>query len=129
MSFTQMLSEGVVEYLDVYEEDTVHIGTTHQEIDPSLMMGFCAATTPYSDRNPGPRNTYQAAMLKQAQSVNSLAFKDRFDTNDKCTALWTETFGEYRSRTSLQARTAHRYECYCCNYVMEVQSRRFNYNE
>lgn len=80
MSFTQMLSEGVVEYLDVYEEDTMHVGTTHKEIDPSLMMGFCAATTPYSDRNPGPRNTYQAAMLKQAQSVNSLAFKDRFDT-------------------------------------------------
>ena len=80
MSFTQMLSEGVVEYLDVYEEDTMHVGTTHEEIDPSLMLGFCVGTTPYSDRNPAPRNTYQAAMLKQAQSVNSLAFLDRFDT-------------------------------------------------
>ena len=80
MSFTQMLSEGVVEYLDVYEEDTMHIGTTHEEIDPSLMLGFCVGTTPYSDRNPAPRNTYQAAMLKQAQSVNSLAFQQRFDT-------------------------------------------------
>lgn len=80
MSFTQMLSEGVVEYLDVYEEDTMHVGTTHAEIDPSLMLGFCVGTTPYSDRNPAPRNTYQAAMLKQAQSVNSLAFQDRFDT-------------------------------------------------
>jgi len=80
MTFTQMLSEGIVEYLDVYEEDTIHVGTTHEEIDPSLMLGFCVGTTPYSDRNPAPRNTYQAAMLKQAQSVNSLAFLDRFDT-------------------------------------------------
>ena len=80
MSFTQMLSEGIVEYLDVYEEDTMQIGKTHEEIDPSLMLGFCVGTTPYSDRNPAPRNTYQAAMLKQAQSVNSVAFQDRFDT-------------------------------------------------
>ena len=34
LSFTQMLSEGIVEYLDVYEENTMHIGTTHAEIDP-----------------------------------------------------------------------------------------------
>jgi DNA-directed RNA polymerase II subunit RPB2 len=80
MTFTQMLSEGIVEYLDVYEEDTIHVGTTHEEIDPSLMLGFCVGTTPYSDRNPAPRNTYQAAMLKQAQSVNSIGFLDRFDT-------------------------------------------------
>ena len=82
MTFTQMLSEGIVEYLDVYEEDTMLIGQTHEEIDPSLMLGYCVATTPYSDRNPAPRNTYQAAMLKQAQSVNSLAFLDRFDTTN-----------------------------------------------
>lgn len=81
-SFTQMLSEGIVEYLDVYEEDTALIGETHEEIDPSLMLGYCVATTPYCDRNPAPRNTYQAAMLKQAQSVNSLAFLDRFDTTN-----------------------------------------------
>jgi len=82
MTFTQMLSEQVVEYLDVYEEYTMTIGKTHEEIDPSLMLGFCAATTPYSDRNPAPRNTYQAAMLKQAQSVNSVTFLDRFDTTN-----------------------------------------------
>ena len=75
-----MLSE--VRNTDVYEEDTMTIGRTHAEIDPSLMLGFCAGTTVYSDRNPAPRNTYQAAMLKQAQSVNSLAFNERFDTTN-----------------------------------------------
>ena len=82
MSFTQMISEGIVEYLDVYEEDTILVGETHEEIDPILMLGFCAGLTPYSNCNPGPRNTYQAAMIKQAQSVNSVAFNDRFDTTN-----------------------------------------------
>ena len=82
MSFTQMLSEGIVEYLDVYEENTIQVGVTHEEIDPTLMLGFCAGLTPYANYNPGPRNTYQAAMIKQAQSINSLRFKERFDTTN-----------------------------------------------
>ena len=45
------------------------------------MMGFCAGVgIVYPDRNPAPRNTYQIAMLKQAQSIPSLNFLQRFDT-------------------------------------------------
>lgn len=82
-SFQEMLDQGLLEYVDVYEEDSLLIdcpGSTHCELDPTLMMGLCAATIPYSNCNPAPRNTYQASMMKQAQSVTSLDFQDRWDT-------------------------------------------------
>jgi|TARA_B110001452_G_scaffold267564_1_gene278095 DNA-directed RNA polymerase II subunit RPB2 len=79
-SFQEMLDQGLLEYVDVYEEDTLVIGETHEELDPTLLMGLCAATIPYSNHNPAPRNTYQAAMMKQAQSVPTLDFADRWDT-------------------------------------------------
>jgi len=76
----EMLDQGLLEYVDVYEEDTIVIGETHEELDPSIMMGLCASTIPYSNHNPAPRNTYQAAMMKQAQSVPTLDYRDRWDT-------------------------------------------------
>lgn len=79
-SFREMLDQGLLEYVDVYEEDMIIIGDTHEELDPTLLMGLCAATIPYSNHNPAPRNTYQAAMMKQAQSVPTLDFQDRWDT-------------------------------------------------
>ena len=79
-SFREMLDQGLLEYVDVYEEDMITIGDTHEELDPTLLMGLCAATIPYSNHNPAPRNTYQAAMMKQAQSVPSLDFQERWDT-------------------------------------------------
>jgi len=79
-SFREMLDQGLLEYVDVYEEDMITIGDTHEELDPTLLMGLCAATIPYSNHNPAPRNTYQAAMMKQAQSVPTLDFQDRWDT-------------------------------------------------
>ena len=78
--FGEMLSQGCVEYLDVYEEDTIVVGETHAEIDEAMMMGLCGGTIPYSDRNPGPRLCYQAAMMKQAQGLHALNFYERFDT-------------------------------------------------
>jgi len=79
--FDEMLTQGCVEYVDVYEEDTLVIGTTHAEIDEAMMMGLCGGTIPYSDRNPGPRLCYQAAMMKQAQGLHALNYYERFDTS------------------------------------------------
>ena len=121
MTFTQMLSEGIVEYLDVYEEDTMLIGETHEEIDPSLMLGYCVATTPYSDRNPAPRNTYQASMLKQAQSVNSLAFLDRFDTTNNVLH-----YGQKPLVTTKVERAYKKELPTGCNAIVAIMSWKYN---
>ena len=53
---------------------------THVEIGPTSILGHCALTIPFAERNQAPRNIYQASMGKQAVSVPSLAYQDRFDT-------------------------------------------------
>jgi len=81
-SFQEMLDQGLMEYVDAYEENTLLVSPegTHVELDSTILMGLCAATIPYSNCNPAPRNTYQAAMMKQAQSVPTIDYRDRWDT-------------------------------------------------
>ncbi|QKX60724.1 uncharacterized protein TRUGW13939_07870 [Talaromyces rugulosus] len=75
MQFDDFLAQGLVEYLDVneendsniaiYERDVVDI-TTHLEIEPFTILGAVAGLIPYPHHNQSPRNTYQCAMGKQA---------------------------------------------------------------
>ncbi len=75
MDFDDFLSRGLVEYLDVNEEDDSNIAmyetdisqaTTHLEIEPFTILGAVAGLIPYPHHNQSPRNTYQCAMGKQA---------------------------------------------------------------
>jgi DNA-directed RNA polymerase III subunit RPC2 len=74
-SFDDLLADGILEYLDVNEENDSYIAlyehliapdTTHLEIEPFTLLGACAGLVPYPHHNQSPRNTYQCAMGKQA---------------------------------------------------------------
>jgi DNA-directed RNA polymerase beta subunit len=67
---------------------------SHCNIDPNQMFSTATSVAPMTDRQPGPRNTYQASMGKQAMGGFCLNHHDRFYTTYRVLHRASRSFAE-----------------------------------
>jgi DNA-directed RNA polymerase subunit B len=89
LAWEDLIKQGIIEYIDAEEEENVFVALnfdevtaehTHVEIASYTILGICASIIPYPEHNQSPRNSYEAAMAKQALGINVTNFPHRVDS-------------------------------------------------
>jgi len=89
LTWEDLVKQGVIEYVDAEEEENALIALnfekitpdhTHVEIAPYTILGICASLIPYAEHNQSPRNSYEAAMARQALGIYATNFLLRIDS-------------------------------------------------
>ncbi len=89
MSWSGLIKEGVIEYLDAEEEENTYVALepgdltkehTHLELDPVTIFGLSTSLVPFPEFDRGDRVNFGAKMVGQAIGMYSLNFPMRTDT-------------------------------------------------
>ncbi|RLF27532.1 MAG: DNA-directed RNA polymerase subunit B [Thermoplasmata archaeon] len=90
-TWSDLIKDGIVEYLDAEEEENALIALkeeditpehTHVEIDTMCILGISSSLVPYPEHNSSPRITMGAGMGKQALGFGSANYRIRPDTRE-----------------------------------------------
>jgi DNA-directed RNA polymerase subunit B len=89
MRWDDLLKEGIVEYLDAEEENSMQVAldaehmlsaSTHMEISPIVILGLSASLVPFAQHNRGDRVNFGAKMSGQSLGIYAKNFLARTDT-------------------------------------------------
>ncbi|MEM7815067.1 MAG: DNA-directed RNA polymerase subunit B, partial [Candidatus Aenigmatarchaeota archaeon] len=110
MLWSDLLQQGIIEYLDAEEEDGASVAldqdhisaeSTHLEISPIAIMGLSASLVPFAQHNRGDRVNFGAKMSGQALGIYAKNFLSRSETKSDVLIYPQEPLVHTTTATSL----------------------------